>query len=77
MCMRVQSSNISVVVLLSVLYPLLPRELVKSTQGFQRVPGDQPNSDVVGRPMMHLSALQQATGEARYDDAVIVMYLFS
>ena len=38
---------------------------MKSSQGFQRVPGDQPSSDVVGRPMMHLSALQQATGEAR------------
>ena len=45
---------------------LYEREPVKSTQGFQTVPGDQLSQDKVGRPMMHLSALQQASGEARY-----------
>ena len=37
----------------------------KSSQGFQTVPGVQLSHDAVGRPMMHLSALKQATGEAR------------
>ena len=41
------------------------RDQVKSTQGFQRVSDGQLSEDTVGRPMMHLSALQQATGEAR------------
>ena len=39
-----------------------------STQGFQRVPKDQSQTDKIGRPMMHLSAIQQATGEAAYID---------
>jgi len=34
----------------------------------QDVAGSQPNDDVVGRPLMHLSALKQATGEAIYVD---------
>ena len=42
------------------------RDPVQSSQGFQRIPGDQPSDDAVGRPMMQLSALKQATGEARY-----------
>ena len=42
------------------------RDTVKSTQGFQRVASQQSTDDTVGRPMMHLTALQQATGEARY-----------
>ena len=45
---------------------LFNRGTVKSTQGFQTVPKDQSNQDSVGRPMLHLSALQQATGEARW-----------
>ena len=44
---------------------LYHREVAKSTQGFQSVPEAQIKDDFVGRPMMHLSALQQATGEAR------------
>ena len=44
----------------------LSRPLSHSTQGFQRVPSDQAREDMVGRPVMHLSAPQQATGEARY-----------
>ena len=42
------------------------RGVVKSSQGFQKVPSQQLPDDTIGRPMMHLSALQQATGEARY-----------
>ncbi|XP_065920484.1 xanthine dehydrogenase/oxidase-like isoform X2 [Dysidea avara] len=44
------------------------KELTKASQGFQNVAGSQPSDDVVGRPLMHLSALQQATGEAIYVD---------
>ena len=53
---------------------LFSREPVKSTQGFQTVPKDQSNQDSVGRPMMHLSALQQATGEARYISSDLYIY---
>ena len=42
------------------------RDVVKCSQGFQKVPLQQLPDDTIGRPMMHLSALQQATGEARY-----------
>lgn len=41
-----------------------------SVQVFQAVPSGQMAEDVVGRPMMHLSALQQATGEAQYCDDI-------
>ena len=44
------------------------RQPSRSTQGFQRVPTGQPAMDKVGHPLMHLSALQQATGEAAYID---------
>ena len=36
----------------------------------QAVPEGRSQDDVVGRPMMHLSALKQATGEAIYCDDV-------
>ena len=36
--------------------------------GIQEVPPDQRPEDVVGRPMRHLSAIKQATGEAVYCD---------
>ncbi|KAK2857221.1 hypothetical protein Q5P01_005956 [Channa striata] len=39
-----------------------------SVQIYQAVPDGQRQDDVVGRPMMHLSALKQATGEALYCD---------
>ena len=42
------------------------RGVARSSQGFQKVPSQQLPDDTIGRPMMHLSALQQATGEARY-----------
>ncbi|KAJ8045748.1 Xanthine dehydrogenase/oxidase [Holothuria leucospilota] len=38
----------------------------KSTQLFQENPVNRGNQDPVGRPMVFSSALQQATGEARY-----------
>ena len=41
------------------------RDVARSTQGFQMVSPQQSADDTVGRPLMHLSALQQATGEAR------------
>ena len=51
--------------LISATHPF-KRDLVRSTQGFQKVPPQQSPEDTIGRPVMHLSALQQATGEARY-----------
>ena len=51
--------------LISATHPF-KRCVVKSSQGFQSVPSQQLPDDTIGRPMMHLSALQQATGEARY-----------
>lgn len=41
-----------------------------SAQIYQAVPPGQSADDVVGRPMMHLSALKQATGEAVYCDDI-------
>jgi len=46
------------------------------------VPADQSPDDVIGRPMAHLSALKQVTGEAvyiddmpRYDGSHIIMMM--
>lgn len=36
----------------------------------QAVPEGRSQDDVVGRPVMHLSALKQATGEAIYCDDI-------
>uniref|UniRef100_A0A3P9KBT9 Xanthine dehydrogenase/oxidase n=1 Tax=Oryzias latipes TaxID=8090 RepID=A0A3P9KBT9_ORYLA len=41
-----------------------------SVQVYQAVPKGQSQDDVVGRPMMHVSAIKQATGEAIYCDDV-------
>ncbi|XP_060736363.1 xanthine dehydrogenase/oxidase [Tachysurus vachellii] len=41
-----------------------------SVQLYQAVPPGQSPDDVVGRPVMHLSALKQATGEAVYCDDI-------
>ncbi|XP_037830392.1 xanthine dehydrogenase/oxidase [Kryptolebias marmoratus] len=46
------------------------QETPSSVQIYQAVPKGQSQDDVVGRPMMHLSALKQATGEAVYCDDV-------
>lgn len=43
---------------------------LKSSQYFQVVPKDQPDLDPVGRPITHLSAFKQATGEAKYCDDI-------
>ncbi len=58
----------TVILLTHLLYlPLrvFERPPVQSCQGFQSVSDEQLPEDSVGRPMMHLSALQQASGEAR------------
>lgn len=49
-----------------VFHPPVP----SSVQVYQAVPTGQIAEDVVGRPLMHLSALQQATGEAQYCDDI-------
>ncbi|XP_038153453.1 aldehyde oxidase 6 [Cyprinodon tularosa] len=48
----------------------LPRDIQPSLQEFQSVPKDQEAHDPVGRPMMHRSAISQATGEAVYCDDI-------
>ncbi|XP_073318733.1 xanthine dehydrogenase/oxidase isoform X2 [Pagrus major] len=45
-------------------------ETASSVQIYQAVPEGRSQDDAVGRPMMHLSALKQATGEAVYCDDV-------
>ncbi|XP_053568605.1 xanthine dehydrogenase/oxidase [Bombina bombina] len=42
----------------------------RSVQLFQEVPAGQAAEDMVGRPLMHLSATKQATGEAVYCDDI-------
>ncbi|CAH3196083.1 unnamed protein product [Porites evermanni] len=49
---------------------LFERDDSKSLQTFQEVPSEQPSEDVVGRPIPHLSAAKQATGEAIYCDDI-------
>ncbi|XP_078618398.1 xanthine dehydrogenase/oxidase-like [Branchiostoma floridae x Branchiostoma japonicum] len=49
-------------------YSLYHREPSQGTQIYQEVPKGQARDDAVGRPIMHLSALKQATGEAVYTD---------
>lgn len=46
----------------------LPSDIQPSLQEFQFVSKEQSLDDVVGRPVMHKSALSQATGEAVYCD---------
>lgn len=40
----------------------------KSSQGIQDVPFGQSSNDTVGRPISHISANKQVSGEARYVD---------
>ncbi|XP_071963951.1 xanthine dehydrogenase/oxidase-like [Antedon mediterranea] len=49
------------------------RDEAKSTQMFQEVSNNQSPIDPVGRPLVHLSAYQQATGEAIYVDDIIAL----
>ncbi|PIK60346.1 putative xanthine dehydrogenase/oxidase [Apostichopus japonicus] len=51
----------------SAVYDSHPSEFC-STQVFQEVPSGQPSHDAVGRPIPHMSAKQQVTGEAKYVD---------
>lgn len=46
------------------------RPTAKNVQGFQRVNDGQSSMNPVGRPMMHLSAPLQASGEAHYTDDI-------
>nr|XP_046238450.1 aldehyde oxidase 6 isoform X2 [Scatophagus argus] len=48
----------------------LPRDIQPSLQEFQHVSKDQSEQDPVGRPIMHRSAISQATGEAVYCDDI-------
>nr|XP_020447838.1 aldehyde oxidase [Monopterus albus] len=48
----------------------LPREFQPSLQEFSHVSKDQSKQDPVGRPIMHRSAISQATGEAVYCDDI-------
>ncbi|XP_078674888.1 xanthine dehydrogenase/oxidase-like [Branchiostoma floridae x Branchiostoma belcheri] len=47
---------------------LYHRESPHGSQMYQEVPEGQAQEDTVGRPIMHLSALKHATGEAVYTD---------
>ncbi|KAJ8673551.1 hypothetical protein QAD02_004813 [Eretmocerus hayati] len=42
----------------------------KSSQYYQTVPKDQPDFDMIGRPLIHSSAFKQVTGEAIYCDDI-------
>ncbi|XP_014007070.1 aldehyde oxidase 1 [Salmo salar] len=48
----------------------LPKQLQPSLQEFQAVVKGQSGDDPVGRPIMHRSAISQATGEAVYCDDI-------
>lgn len=49
---------------------LFHKDLPSSLQLFQEVPAGQSPEDMVGRPLMHLSAAKQACGEAMYCDDI-------
>ncbi|XP_063775025.1 xanthine dehydrogenase/oxidase isoform X2 [Pseudophryne corroboree] len=49
---------------------LFSKPETSSVQLFQEVPAGQDPGDFVGRPIMHLSAMKQATGEAVYCDDI-------
>ncbi|XP_022086122.1 xanthine dehydrogenase/oxidase-like isoform X2 [Acanthaster planci] len=42
----------------------------RGVQMYQEVPASQPDSDAVGRPLTHMAALKQVTGEALYVDDI-------
>nr|XP_006811949.1 PREDICTED: xanthine dehydrogenase/oxidase-like [Saccoglossus kowalevskii] len=48
----------------------LQRDNIKSSQLYQEVADGQPADDAVGRPLVHLSAFKQTTGEAIYCDDI-------
>ncbi|XP_070590412.1 xanthine dehydrogenase/oxidase [Erythrolamprus reginae] len=49
---------------------LFNKDPVNNVQFFQEVPKDQSIDNTVGRPLMHLSAAKQASGEAVYCDDI-------
>ncbi|ETE63145.1 Xanthine dehydrogenase/oxidase, partial [Ophiophagus hannah] len=49
---------------------LFNKDPVSNVQLFQEVPNEQSIDDTVGRPLMHLSAAKQASGEAVYCDDI-------
>ncbi|XP_058033739.1 xanthine dehydrogenase/oxidase [Ahaetulla prasina] len=49
---------------------LFNKDPVSNVQFFQEVPNEQSIDDTVGRPLMHLSAAKQASGEAVYCDDI-------
>ncbi|CAI5770855.1 dehydrogenase oxidase [Podarcis lilfordi] len=49
---------------------LFHKDPVKNVQFFQEVPPGQSVEDMVGRPLVHLSAAKQASGEAVYCDDI-------
>lgn len=49
---------------------LFHKDPVNNVQFFQEVPAGQSVEDMVGRPLVHLSAAKQATGEAVYCDDI-------
>ena len=46
------------------------RDATRGLQFYEEVPASQPADDACGHPMMHQSAMRQATGEAIYCDDV-------
>ncbi|XP_071497501.1 xanthine dehydrogenase/oxidase-like [Diadema antillarum] len=48
----------------------LTKSTLSSTQLFQPAPLDQPDMNPVGRPLLHMSAFEQCTGEAMYVDDI-------
>uniref|UniRef100_H3A831 xanthine dehydrogenase n=1 Tax=Latimeria chalumnae TaxID=7897 RepID=H3A831_LATCH len=54
---------------LSALKPF-KKDLPRGFQEYQEVPADQPTEDPIGHPIMHQSAIKQATGEAVYCDDI-------
>jgi len=44
------------------------KDSTKSTQTYEEVAPGQPKDDAVGRPLQHMSADKQVTGEAIYVD---------
>lgn len=49
---------------------IFQRDPTKSTQVYEEVSPNQPEQDPLGRPMTHLSAAKQASGEAIYIDDI-------
>lgn len=49
---------------------IFQRDPTKSTQLYEEVPPNQGEGDPLGRPVTHLSAAKQASGEAIYIDDI-------